>query len=208
MFSSVENSVEVCLKFKLLRQATLLLVFLSAASVLAASGGDHHGGGLDEKTIRTIMYQAINLGVILIGLVYFLRQPVREYFASKHQSYVQAAEKAQAARKQAEDEYQKTQTQLSKLEATTQESISRARAEAADLRNNLVAEAQSLSKRIHDETHAAAVLEIEKAKNALRQEMISEAIKVAQGQIQSAVSSEDHARLNKEFIKNIEAVQP
>lgn len=197
--------MEVRLKFSKVSLGTLLLVLFSGLMVWANE--EHGPAELDEKTIRTIIYQAINIVAIFVGLYYFLREPIRQYFSQKHKSYVAAAEKAMTAQKMAEEERLKIQVQLSKLETTTHESLARARAEAADLRNNLVAEAQALSKRIHEETHNAAILEIEKAKNVLRQEMINEAISVAQNQIRSAVSSEDHARLNKEFIQNIEAAQ-
>lgn len=194
----------------LLALSPLLLIILTTVTGFAAEhgGGEGHGHGeakLDEETVRTIMYQAINVGVIVVGLVYYLRKPVREFFAQKHKTFVAAAEKAMTAQKKAEEEYAQIKIQLAKLETTTQESVARAKAEAADLRNSLVAEAHSLSKRIHEEGQTTAILEIEKAKRALRQEMINEATKLAQTQIQSAVSSEDHVRLNKEFIQNIEA---
>lgn len=194
----------------MLSKSTLLIVLLSSARVLAeggAHGAAHGEAHLDEATLQTIIYQAINVGVIIVALVYFLRKPVKEFFANKHQTFVVAAERAQLAQKKAEDERRQIEIQLQRLEQTTQESVSRAKAEATDLRNSLVAEAQALSKRIQDEGHATAVLEVEKAKNALRIQMIDEATKLAQSEIGGAVSTDDHARLNKEFIQNIEVVQ-
>lgn len=187
---------------------TLVLIILSMALPALAAGGHHHGEAhLDEATLKTIMFQAINVGLVLAGLVYYLRKPVRDYFAQKHAAFVGAAEKAMAAQKKAEEEHQKVQAALSKLEATHQDSIARAHAEAVDLRNSLLAEAKELTKRIQNEAVATTEIEIEKAKRELRQQMIEEAIKVAQAQIKGVLSNEDHARLNKEFLKNFEVVQ-
>lgn len=189
---------------------TVLLTFVMSSVALAAGGGGHDAHGpahLDEATLQTIIYQAINVAVIVFGLIFFLRKPAKEFFANKHVAFVQAAEKAMAAQKKAEQERHEIEIQLAKLEQSRQESVSRAKAEAADLRNSLIAEANALSKRIHDESHAAAALEIEKAKVAIRQQMIEEATKLAQSQISGMVSNDDHARLNKEFIQNIEVVQ-
>jgi F-type H+-transporting ATPase subunit b len=193
----------------MLRTVPFLLLLLRAVSAMANEGGGHHGEAeLDEHTIHTIIYQCINVAMIAVGLVYFLRKPVREYFQGKHNSYVHAAEKAMAAQRRAEEERMHVEVQLAKLESTHQESIERAKAEAADLRNALIQEAREFSKRLQQETQAAAQLEIEKAKQALRQQIIQESFVLAQSQIKTAVSSEDHARLNKDFIQNIEtAVQ-
>jgi F-type H+-transporting ATPase subunit b len=187
----------------------LTLILLASAIASAADHGSHggHGAGLDEHTLKTIMYQAINVGILVVALIYFLKDGVRQYFKDKQTSYLAAAEKAQAVRRQAEQSHMEIKVQLTKLESTADESISRARAEAADLRNQMVAEAQAMSKRIREEAEAAARLEVERAQNALRVQMIQEASKLAEQTFKEKVSGEDHRRLQGDFIQNIEAVQ-
>lgn len=181
-----------------------LTILLFSIRVFAADA--HHGGGLDAATIKTIVYQTINVGILVGALIYFLRKPTREFFAEKRASYLKEAQKAEAARRAAEEERQQIKARLHKLEVTADESISRARAEAAEMRNQMIAAAQALSQRIKEEARLSAILEVEKAKRNLREQMISEAIEAARQQMGTKVSVADHARLEGEFISNIQAV--
>lgn len=181
----------------------VLIVLNILATQALASGAQHEGG----VPVNTIIFQAINLGIIVAGMFYYLKKPVKQYFVEKNKSFIQAAEKSQAARKQAEEEHLQIKVQLSRLESTADESLSRAKAEAADYKKQLLAEAEVISKRISDEAAAAARLEVEKAKNQLRAQMIKEATEQARGQMQNQVSASDHQRLQGEFINNIQAAQ-
>ena len=188
---------------------TTILVTVLPVLVFAASEGEHHGPAhLTDHDVQKIIYQAINVGAILIGLIYFLRKPTKEFFLKRRQDYLAAAQKSEEIQRKAEDERKNIQAQLSKLENTAEESVSRARAEAADLKANLINEAKQLSERLRNEAQATAMIEVAKAKMALKEQTIEEAAQMAQKQVSSSVSADDHQRLNKEFIKNIETVQP
>lgn len=182
-----------------------ILVYTLTAVAKAAGGG--HGAGLDEHTAQTIIYQAINVFAMFAGLVYFLRKPVVQHFKIKKEDFISAAQKADAAKAAAEEEHREIQKRLSKLETTADESISRAKAEAAELRRQMISEAESISKRLKEDAANTAKLEIEKAKQQIREVMIKEAVEVSRGQLATKVSTEDHNRLQGNFINNIQAGQ-
>lgn len=184
--------------------AILAIPFVALATEGHGAEGSH--AGLDGATVKTIIYQFINIGLLIGGLIYFLRKSVKEFFASKKSAFIAEAEKAQSARLAAEQEHMQIQVRLNKLESTADESLSRARAEAAEMRNQMIAEAQALSKRIREEAHLSAQLEIERAKNHLREQMIKEAVESSRQQMNTKVSVDDHKRLQGEFINNIQAV--
>ncbi len=186
----------------------ILLCFFILIPGLAFAEGEHHGAAhMDEHAIKALVFQAINVGILIAAMVYFLKDTVREAFKNKRSSYLIAAERSQKARKQAEQEHLEMKTQLTKLESTTDESLSRARAEAADLKNQMLVDAQLMSKRIRDDAEAFARVEVEKARQNLRHEMIQQSTKLAEQQIREKVSGEDHQRLQSDFIQNIGAVQ-
>ncbi len=185
------------------RMAFLTTIIALPAMAMAAEG---HSAGLDEKTIKTIVFQAINVGVLIAGLVYFLKKPTREFFKNKKETFVAAARKSLEARQTAENEKMQIQVRLNKLESTADESLSRAKAEAADMRTQMLAEAETISKRIRQEANSAARLEVERAKNHLREQMIADATTLSRGQMQK-VTTEDHQRLQGAFIDNIQAVR-
>jgi F-type H+-transporting ATPase subunit b len=156
---------------------------------------------------KLIAYQTLNVVLMIVALVYFLKEPVRKFFLDKRSLFLSAAQKAEAARKAAEDEHAQIKVRLTKLESTADESVVRARAEAADMKKQLIAEAEVLSKRIRQEAEEAARNEVEKAKNQLRESLIRESLEMAKSQLASKVTPEDHKRLQTEFISNIQAVQ-
>ena len=189
---------------KLSTLATLLICSVAAAAGNGAHGASH---GLDEHQIKTIMYQSINAAILFFGLFHFTKKPIIQLFKDKRALFLMAAEKAQEARATAECEKIDIQIRLTKLEATAEESVARARAEAADMKKQLIEEAKNLSKRIREEASGAAQLETEKAKYQIRSQMIMAATEIAHQQMKSKVSSADHKRLQVDFIENIEAVR-
>lgn len=185
----------------------LFISTLATSSLCLASGAAHEGHGLDDHQIKTIIYQTINVSILFAGLFYFLKNPIKSFFKDKKANFILAAEKAQSIKASAEKEHMEIQVRLTKLESTSDESVSRARAEAADMKKQLIAEANSVYSRIRNEAEAAAKLEVEKAKKTLREQLILDATQMAHEQMKTKVSGDDHKRLQGEFIHNIEAVQ-
>lgn len=188
----------------------LSLLMFSGIALAETHGGGHgaaHDEGLSREQLKTIIYQAINVSAIVVGLIYFLKASARQFFSAKKAAYVSAAEKTQSARKNAEEEHQQIKVQLNKLVSTADESLSRAKAEAADMKTQMIAEAQAMSKRIREEAALTVKFEVEKAKTQLRDQLMKESFAIAEAQMTSKVSNEDHARLQGEFINNIQAVQ-
>jgi len=182
-----------------MRTISILLLISLPALALAAGGG--HGHGIPWKTI---IYQTINVSILIGGLIFLLRKPIAGHFAQKREQFVGAAEKANAARKQAEQEHMEIKVKLNKLESSADESVSRARAEAADLKKQMVAEAENLSQRIRHEATQAARLEVVRAKTQLREALIREAFSATRTQIDTKVSKEDHLKLQGEFIQHLQ----
>jgi len=181
--------------------SVFFLMGLAAVAAQAAPGG--HG-----PDMTVVMYQAINVGIIVIGLVYFLRQPVKDFFAGQKAAYLDAAAKTQAARLAAENELKTIRAELARIESSAAESVSRARAESADLRNQMIKDAEVTAARIKADAETSARLEANRAVARLRTELVQDAVAMARQQMSAGVTQEDHQRLNKEFIRNIEAVQP
>lgn len=189
---------------KLLGAASLFLFPLLA---VAASEHGHGEVVFDDHWQHLIIAQSFNVILIIIGLVYFLRKPVREFFAAKRNEYLSAAEKTLAAKKLAETELAHMKSELSRVENTAAESIARAKTEAEQLRKTMIADAEAISQRVKADADVTAKAEVEKAKNILRAETIQAAVSAAEKAMSSGVSQEDHLRLNKEFISNIKAVE-
>ena len=163
---------------------------------------DHHG-----LNVPTLIAQTVNVSVLAGILYYFSAAKVRDYFRSKRAEFLDVAERAQAAQKRAQMEHDALEAKLQKLRLDRDAAVMRAQAEAADLRRTMVAEAEALSKKILQEAQKAAQSEVEKARLVLRQEMLDQAMALTRAQLKKQVSVEDHARLQGQFLHNIEHVE-
>ena len=110
---------------------TILILCLSASAAFAAEGGPEHGH--EGIPWMTIFYQALNVSIMFGGLIYFLKDGVKAHFQGKKQEFLSAFEKANTARKAAEAEKLQIEVKLSKLDSTLDETISRAKKEAAEM---------------------------------------------------------------------------
>jgi F-type H+-transporting ATPase subunit b len=187
-------------EIKILFYLFLILFGMIAVTENVFAAGGAHSEGIPYKTI---MFQAINLSMLVGLLVYLLKKPLKLFFTEKKQNFLKAAEKAEQIQKIAEQEHLQIKVRLTKLQSTSDESIAKARAEASDLKKQLIAEAQATAKRVELETKTTIELELTKAKQQLREQLIQEAILLSRSSISSKVSVEDHKRLEGDFIKNI-----
>ncbi|MES2857437.1 MAG: hypothetical protein V4692_16315, partial [Bdellovibrionota bacterium] len=112
--------------------AVAALISLFSSITLGADGG-HGGGGIPES----VMWQAINFALYAGLGFYFLRKPVKNYFAGRVSNFNLALTKAQAARAEAEQRKAEIQDRLNKLEATSADSIAKAKAESEALKNRI-----------------------------------------------------------------------
>lgn len=183
-----------------MKSLTILLITLMPALVLAE---EEHA----VFSSKLFGYQCLNVGIMVVALVYFLREGTVKFFKDKRAAYLAAAAKSQQAKKQAEQERSEIQARLNKLESSADESIARARAEATDMRKALIAEAEALSKRLHEDAERSVHAEVERAKNHLREQVVKDSIAAARTQLSSKVSPEEHQRLQGEFINHMQETQ-
>lgn len=185
--------------------STLLLIVFISPAVHAKSEG---AVAFDDHAQMLVIYQLINVAILIGGLVYFAKKKnLASVFEKRRANFLDKFEKIQAEKKAAEIQNQEIRHHLAKLEESSQETIIRARAEAANLKEKIVNEAYQLAQRIRSEASASSELEVAKARRAIREEMIKQATALAKDQIANKVSAEDHKRLQGDFITSIKAVE-
>ena len=183
---------------------TFVYLFLALGGVaLAASGGEHHDAGVPT---RTVIFQLINLSLFVGVLVFFIRKPIRDYFSTRSLTYRDAAEKAERAIKQAELQKVEMAEQLSQLSSSADASLGKAKEEAEELKRQIIQEAENLTLTLRQEAERTVKYEIERAKAALRDEMLEQAIHVAQTRLDGKMAEPDQRRLQTEFVEKIQVV--
>lgn len=170
---------------------------------LAASAGSEGHHGIPES----LTYSAINFGLYVVLLFFLLRKPVRNYFKSRKESFSQALIKAEAARNEAEARKKEINDRLQRLESSSDESIAQARAEAAALRARILQDAEAVSRNLRAEAQRTAQVEIERAKNELREELLSQAVALSRKMLVDKMAEPDQKRLQTEFVDKIQVVR-
>jgi F-type H+-transporting ATPase subunit b len=185
-----------------MQKLIFLLLLAGTHAALAASGG--HG----EIPTATILWQAFNL-VVVAGILYFATgKLIVSVFAQRQASFMASAKKADEARAEAEKQYSDIKSRLERLNQTRDENLSRAAAEAADVRKQLIHEAKDQAKRIRQEAEVTATIETQRAQRELQEKFVRDTINLARQVLAKDIGSADHNKLQNDFAKNIEAVSP
>jgi F-type H+-transporting ATPase subunit b len=184
---------------------TLLALFFSTLAQASAGEGPH---GTDHGGIPTVVfYQAINVSIIIAVGVYLGRQKIVDFFHNKRNEFLQAQEKAQGILRLAEQEHHEVKTRLDKLKVTREESLSKAKADAVDLKRQILRDAESLAKKLKDEAILSSKIEIERAKHQLKEQLIREAFELSKKDLSSKATSDDQKKLQEDFISKVQVVQ-
>lgn len=190
-------------------RTTLLLMLFAGAAQAAEHGGEAHAAGIPT---HTVFWQCFNLFFVVLILYFIGRKSLPEIFRQRQAGYVASAKKADEAKLEAEKQFLDIQHKLEHLTGTYEESMSRAQAEAADLRKQLIAEAQEQARRVKDEAAVTVKIEAQKAQRELHDSFVKESIGMARAALTKDIASNDHQRLQTDFTKNIsknmEAVRP
>ncbi len=182
-------------------KTTVLFVILLISQNSTAAGA--HGDGIPT----VVFWQAANLILIAAGLYFFVGKKAVGFFLSKKSEFIINSEKSQKIREAAEGKVKDIQDRLKKLEATSAESIERARAESADLKKQLASEAAALAARIKSEAVESGQIEIQKAKRELQKGVALEALKMAQQVLGTDTTAADQQKLQDQFSEKIEGVR-
>ena len=167
-----------------------------------AAGDAHEGGGLPTM----FWLQVVNFTIYLGAIIFFARGPLREMFKGRYDSFFSAVKRAEAAKAEAEMKRKEIQDRLAKLEATRDESIQKARSDAAALRNQIVEEAKSLSAKLKADAERTAQLEVERAKYELREELLAQSVQMSKRILTDKMQDQDQKRLQSEFVDKIQVV--
>ena len=187
-----------------MKLSVVIMTMACAAFAFAAEHGEvHHAEGVP----KVVLWQVVNLAIIFAFVYWKFGKSVTGTFTTRHSIFVSEAEKSKSIQQDAEKKLLDIKHKISHLEATAEESVLRARAEAADLRNQLLQEAKQFADKIKREAETAAQIEVQSAKRALHEEVVRESVKQAKEILKKDVGQSDQQRLQEKFSNEIEGVR-
>lgn len=173
----------------------LIVVFGSSIAFgSSAAGGDPHA-----IPWRTIGWQAFNVAIVFGLLGYFLKDKVISAFTARGELFQKAINEAKKAREEAEAYNREVREKLRKLEESESASLARAQKEADEMRLKNVAEAKTLAERIESDARKMVEVEVARAKDTLRDEVVTLSLQSAREAVKSVANDADHRALVKDF---------
>jgi F-type H+-transporting ATPase subunit b len=173
------------------------LLLLLAASPAAAS---EEGGGLMD-----FVWEAGNLLLLLGVLVYLGRKPVLNYMSERRQRIQDNLANSERLLKEAEARLAEWNQKASKLDGEIEELRQMARERAEQERAKILEDARATAERIRRDAASGVDREVERAKQALRDEAAELSVELAGKLLDEHVTAADRDRLVDEFVAEIES---
>lgn len=167
--------------------------------VVAAAESAEHGGGSGE-----LLWQAVNLAIVLGVLVWFGRKPILEFFAQRRHQITHDLEAAATLLQEAEARNSEIQRRLVDLDSQIEDLKEVAKHRAEDESERIIAEAQRTAERIRTDAEATVEQELRRARRLLRAEAAELALELAGGLLREQIGDGDRDRLLDEFITRVE----
>ncbi len=199
MMKSIRNS-----RFRNLLYTNILAVVGVIAGILAVASPALAAGGGSGPSASELMWQAVNLALLLGVLFAVARKPITAYFAERREQIKNDMKSADKLLAESKKQFSEWQGKLAELEAEVQTIRDETRQRAHDERDQIVAAAHDSAERIRADAVAAVDQELRRAQVELREEAANLAIDLAANMITEQVDDRDRDRLLDEFITRVE----
>lgn len=170
-----------------MRTATIIFMILMGLQICAMAAG---GAGHDENHIPTdwIMYQAINLGILVIIMFFMMRKSVVAMFKERYTNFHDQAAKTEAATQQAAAALSDIKNRINELQSSEATTVAKAQADAEALKNKMIQETEAQAAKLKADTKLIVAAELNNAKDEIRKEIINASIEIAKGNIKNAAA--------------------
>ncbi len=179
---------------------SLVLTFLPAV-VFAATEGGHGPEGIPTKPL---IYAGINFLILILVLGYFLRKPVKEFFASRAALIKKNIELSQALRNEAAKKYAEYEARLKGIEAEMSRLIAQLKKDGNLEKERILRAAQEQMVGLGETSKRVMDQEIRRAKEELKEEAAALAASLAEELVRKNITPEDQRRLLEEYLERME----
>jgi F-type H+-transporting ATPase subunit b len=180
---------------------TVLLLLCGLGFASEATGhGDTHG----NARLLDLGYRFLNFALLVIILFVVIRKTaIKDFFSARREEIRKNFDSLKAERDSAEERYQELEKKLKEFETKKKEIIDRFRAEGAEEKERIIADAEERAKQILNQADLTIEREIRAAGDRLRQEMVDVAARKAKEIISKEIKDSDQDSLVDEFIEKV-----
>lgn len=182
----------------LLYALIMILVRTAAFAEEAAEGGHEAITFLGDWLPRLV-----NFAIIAAVVIYFMRKPVRDFFANRSAEIAKAMQESKETRERAVAALAEMERKIKELEGETSRMVAEAQARGEKDRLALIEEGKKVALDLQTQVKQGIDIEVQKAKTVLAVEAALLSIDLAEGRIKEKISNEDHERIVKEYISKV-----
>jgi len=183
---------------KIFLSATMLSFWISTA--WAETEGHAEEPGID----RTLLYAAINFFILAGLLVYFLRKPAKEFFASRSTLIKTTIDQATALKAQADQKYRDYEGRMKGIEAEMKGLVEQLKQDGELERKKILEQAERQVLSLKDTTERVLSQELRKAKEELKREATNLASEMAEKLVRENITPQDQNRIVEQYLQKME----
>ena len=151
----------------------------------------------------SLVAPALNLAILCGILVYFLREPLKQFLQSRQTTLKKDLEDARNLLQESQARYDEFSGKLKAVDAEIQSLKRHTIEEAEAAKTRVVQHAQETSSRLVSEAKNNAKQIFESVKQEAQMEMVGKVLETAEGKLKSQLKDADRARIRKEFSKRL-----
>ncbi len=186
------------IKFLVFIQALFFGLVATASEVEHAAAEHAEAIPLDK-----IGWQAANLGILLVIIVYFGKKPIVDMFAKRRTGFIEQSEKTKSLLLQAEADLKEIKNKISTLESGEAKSLATAQHEANLIKANLIKDSEAQAAKLKVDAEVAIRNELAKAKEEINQLILKEAVTSAKEKL-SQNNAQAQAAIETQFLAQVD----
>lgn len=154
-----------------------------------------------------LIFPTINLAILLVIMVVYLREPIRSFVRVRHETLRDELRRVRELLSGAKTKYEEFSSKLKAMEAEIQSLRDQARQDAAASQARVLAEAQALSATIVSDARKSVQGMYGQLKSELFVEVGHKVLDRAEVLLRERLTGDDRARIRHEFSSQVESVQ-
>lgn len=180
-----------------------VVILMNAAAFASEAAEGGHGGHEAITFMGDWLPRLVNFAVIAFVVVYFMKNPIRDFFKNRSVDIAKAMQESKETRERAVAALMEMERKSKDLEAETERLISDAKARGEKDKQAVIEEGKKMVTDIQAQVKQGIDIEVQKARTSLQTEAALLAVDLAEGNIKEKISSADHERIVKEYITKV-----
>lgn len=179
------------------------LAFSFGTSLAWAAGDAHDSHGIPTKPL---IYAAINFVLLILILSYFLRKPVKEFFATRAALIEKDIEDSQQLAREAKDKFEEYEQRLKNIVSETETLMESLKKDGELEKQRLIESAEQQAQSLKSTSESMMAQELKRAKEELKRESVELAAQMAEELLKKNINAGDQQRLVQDYLKKMEQV--